>query len=81
MYSSVHLADKELIEAKGLSSKEPAEKSYKSEKTIAKAAKKNNRKVVLIGQSMKRMIQAAIDNNYLNEVSNFIELLFIFSVF
>ncbi len=40
--------------------------------SIAIAAEKNNRKVVLIGQSMKRMIQAALDNSYLKEVSNII---------
>ena len=40
--------------------------------SIAKAAEKNNRKVVLIGRSMKRTIEAAIDNNYLNDVKSFI---------
>ena len=44
MYSSVHLADKELIEAKELSLIKPAEKSSKSQKSKAKAAKKSANK-------------------------------------
>ena len=40
--------------------------------SIAKAAEKNNRNVVLVGRSMNRTIQAAIDNNYLKDVKNFI---------
>jgi len=44
MYSSVHLADKELIEAKELSLKKHAEKSSKSEKYKAKIAKKPTKK-------------------------------------
>ena len=38
---------------------------------IAKAAKKNNRKVVLIGRSMKRMIEASLENGYLKDINNF----------
>ena len=40
--------------------------------SIAKAAQKNNRKVVLIGRSMKRTIEAAIENGYLTDIKNFI---------
>tara|TARA_B100000686_G_scaffold352202_1_gene453367 strand:+ start:385 stop:2058 length:1674 start_codon:yes stop_codon:yes gene_type:complete len=40
--------------------------------SISIAAQKNNRKVVLIGQSMKRTIDAAIENGYLKNINNFI---------
>ena len=65
MYSSVHLADKELIEAKGLSLKEPAEKSSKSEKTKAKAAKKPTKKTQ--SKSIKNK-SAASESNVPDEV-------------
>jgi len=41
LYSSVHLSDKELIEAKELSLKKPAEKNSKSQKSKAKTAEKS----------------------------------------
>ena len=41
--------------------------------SIAIAAHKNNRKVALIGRSMKRTIEAAKDNGYLKNLSNFID--------
>ena len=65
MYSSVHLADKELIEAKGLSSKKPAAKSSKSEKTKAKAAKKPTKKTQ--SKSIKNK-SAASESNVPDEV-------------
>ncbi len=40
--------------------------------SIAKAAQKNNRKVILIGRSMKRTIEAAIENGYIKDALNFI---------
>ena len=40
--------------------------------SIAIAAKKNNRKVSLVGRSMKKTIDAAIENNIISENSNFI---------
>ena len=40
--------------------------------SIAKAAKKNNRKVALIGRSMKRTIEAAKENGYLKDIDEFI---------
>ena len=40
--------------------------------SIAKAAKSNDRKVVLIGRSLKRAIEAAKENNYLKDIDNFI---------
>lgn len=40
--------------------------------SIALAAKKNGRKVALVGRSMKKTIEAAIKNNIINEISNFI---------
>ena len=39
---------------------------------IARAAKKNGRKVALVGRSMKKTIEAAIKNNIIDEISNFI---------
>ena len=39
---------------------------------IALAAKKNGRKVALVGRSMKKTIEAAIKNNIIKEISNFI---------
>ena len=39
---------------------------------IALAAKKNGRKVALVGRSMKKTIEAAVKNNIINEISNFI---------
>ena len=41
--------------------------------SIAKAAKKNNRKVALIGRSMRKTIEAAIKNNIIDEQSIFID--------
>ena len=40
--------------------------------SIAIAAKKNGRKVALVGRSMKKTIEAAIKNNIISEISNFI---------
>ena len=40
--------------------------------SIVIAAKKNNRKVALVGRSMKKTIEAAIENNIINESTNFI---------
>jgi len=40
--------------------------------SIAIAAKNNNRKIALVGRSMKKTIDAAIKNNIINENSNFI---------
>lgn len=40
--------------------------------SIAIAAKKNGRKVALVGRSMKKTIEAAIKNNIIKEISNFI---------
>ena len=40
--------------------------------SIAIAAKKNNRKVSLVGRSMKKTIDAAVVNNIISENSNFI---------
>ena len=40
--------------------------------SIVIAAKKNNRKVALVGRSMKKTIQAAIDNNIIADKSDFI---------
>ena len=40
--------------------------------SIAIAAKKNGRKVALIGRSMKKTIEAALKNNIISEISNFI---------
>ncbi len=40
--------------------------------SIAFAAKKNNRKVAVIGRSMRRTIEAAKENGYINNLSNFI---------
>ena len=40
--------------------------------SISIAAKKNNRKIALVGRSMKKTIDAAIKNNIINENSNFI---------
>ena len=40
--------------------------------SIAIAAKKNGRKVALVGRSMKKTIDAAIKNNIIKEISNFI---------
>ena len=40
--------------------------------SIANAAKKNGRKVALVGRSMKKTIEAAIKNKIINEISNFI---------
>jgi len=40
--------------------------------SIAIAAKKNNRKIALVGRSMKKTIQAAIDNNIIKGKNNFI---------
>ena len=40
--------------------------------SIAIAAKKNNRKIALVGRSMKKTIEAAIKNNIIDENSNFI---------
>ena len=48
--------------------------------SISIAAKKNNRKVALVGRSMKKTLEAAIKNNIIKENSNFIseeEALFI----
>jgi len=44
MYSSVHFADKELIEAKELSLKIPAEKNSKKQKSKVKTAKNSSKK-------------------------------------
>ena len=65
MYSSVHLADKELIKAKELSLKIPAEKSSKSQKSIAKTAKKSTKKIQI--KSIKNK-SAADESNVHNEV-------------
>ncbi len=40
--------------------------------SIALAAKKNNRKVALVGRSMKKTIESAIENNFGKNLSNFI---------
>ena len=40
--------------------------------SIAIAAKKNNRKVAVIGRSMKKTIEAAKENGYIKNLSNFI---------
>ena len=40
--------------------------------SIAVAAKKNNRKVVLVGRSMKKTIEAAIENGFSDNLKNFI---------
>ena len=40
--------------------------------SIAIAAKKNNRKVALVGRSMKKTIEAAINNNIIEDHPNFI---------
>lgn len=40
--------------------------------SIAIAAKKNSRKVALVGRSMKKTIEAALKNNIIKEISNFI---------
>ena len=40
--------------------------------SIGVAAKKNNRKVVLVGRSMKKTIDAAIENKIIKENINFI---------
>ena len=40
--------------------------------SISIAAKKNNRKVALVGRSMKKTIEAAIKNNIIKENNNFI---------
>jgi len=40
--------------------------------SIAIAAQKNNRKIALVGRSMKKTIQAAIDNNIIKGKNNFI---------
>ena len=40
--------------------------------SISIAAKKNNRKIALVGRSMKKTIEAAIKNNIIKENSNFI---------
>ena len=40
--------------------------------SIAIAAKKNGRKIALVGRSMKKTIEAAIENNIIKEISNFI---------
>lgn len=41
-------------------------------KSISNAAKKNNRKIALVGRSMKKTIDAAIKNNILEQDNNFI---------
>ena len=40
--------------------------------SIAFAAKKNNRKVALVGRSMKKTIEAAIKNGFIENLTNFI---------
>ena len=40
--------------------------------SIAIAAKKNGRKIALVGRSMKKTIEAAIKNNIIKEITNFI---------
>ena len=65
MYSSVHLADKELIEAKELSLKKHAEKSSKSQKSKAKTAKKSTNKTQI--KSIKNK-SAADESNAHDEV-------------
>ena len=40
--------------------------------SIAFAAKKNNRKVALVGRSMKKTIEAAIENGFIENFTNFI---------
>ena len=40
--------------------------------SIAIAAKKNRRKVALVGRSMKKTIEAALKNDIIKEISNFI---------
>jgi len=40
--------------------------------SIAVAAKKNNRKVALVGRSMKKTIEAAVKNGFIENLSNFI---------
>tara|TARA_Y100000590_G_scaffold391550_1_gene468274 strand:+ start:1649 stop:3322 length:1674 start_codon:yes stop_codon:yes gene_type:complete len=41
--------------------------------SIALAAKKNNRKVVLVGRSMKKTIDAAVQTGFIKDISNFID--------
>jgi|TARA_Y100000031_G_scaffold33441_1_gene37473 ribonuclease E len=65
MYSSVHLADKKLIEEKELSLKNPADKSSKSQKSKAKTAKKSTKKNQL--KSIKNK-SAANESNVHDEV-------------
>ena len=40
--------------------------------SIAVAAKKNNRKVALVGRSMRKTIEAAVKNGFIENLSNFI---------
>ena len=40
--------------------------------SIAVAAKKNNRKVALVGRSMRKTIEAAFKNGFIENLSNFI---------
>ena len=65
MYSSVHLADNELIEAKELSLKKPAENSFKSQKSKVKTAKKSTKKTQI--KSIKNK-SAADESNVHDEV-------------
>jgi len=65
MYSSVHLADKELIEAKEQSLNKPAEIGPKFQKTKAKTAKKSTKKTHI--KSIKNK-SAADESNLHSEV-------------
>ena len=39
---------------------------------IRVAAKQNNRKVALVGRSMRKTIEAAVQNGFIENLSNFI---------
>jgi len=63
MYSSVHLADKILIEEKELSLKKPADKSSKAQKTKAKIAKNSTKKTQI--KSIKN--KSAVDESNVHD--------------